>query len=111
MPNEAGNVGGRATELAAGLLSVVKPSIHQLSSRLVELQESQVVLVQTIESQKSELLDSSEEWNAAKGILDRIPEYKAKIFRIKQTMAQVGTRERMPTFLVAMGCVSGTTRS
>lgn len=54
---------------------------------LVELQESQQVLVGTVAAKRAELLESSSEWRAAKAALDRIPEYQAKVARIAKTMA------------------------
>ncbi len=45
------------------------------------------MLVHSIQVQQSELaLESSEEWKAAKAILDRIPSYAAKLRAIRNTM-------------------------
>ena len=73
--------------LASALSSVVSPSLHELSRMLVELQESQQVLVGTVAAKRAELAESSAEWRAAKAALDRIPEYQAKVARIAKTMA------------------------
>lgn len=73
------------TKLAEGLLSVVKPSIEQLSSRLLELQETQAALVETVKRNQSDLIENSTEWKEAKAILEKIPEYIAKVSRIKKT--------------------------
>lgn len=45
------------------------------------------MLVHTITAQKAEIMDKSEEWKAAQVVLDRLPEYQAKVARIKRMMA------------------------
>jgi len=76
-----------ASTLSGALLSVVKPSIHQLSSRLLELQESQAILIDMIYNQKNEInFDNNEDWKEAKAILDRIPEYSMRLKRMQNTM-------------------------
>ena len=74
-----------AEKLAEGLLSVVNPSIEQLSSRLLELQETQAALVETVKRNNTDLIENSTEWKEAKAILERIPEYVAKVSRIRKT--------------------------
>ncbi len=46
------------------------------------------MLVQLVQAQRGELaLEGSEEWRAARAVLDRIPEYQARVRRMKATMA------------------------
>ena len=51
-----------AALLSSALLSQINPALRQATQTLVELQESQKVLVATIASKRSELLESSLEW-------------------------------------------------
>lgn len=76
-------------ELAAPLLSLVTPPLASLSRTLVELQESQQVLIATIASTRADLLESSPEWREAQAALQRIPEYQAKLARIAKQKAAV----------------------
>lgn len=64
---------------------MVNPSIEQLSSRLLELQETQAALVETVKRNNTDLIENSTEWKEAKAILERIPEYVAKVSRIRKT--------------------------
>lgn len=73
--------------LGNALAAIATESVKDLSSRLVELQESQATLQSTIAAKSSELLGSSPEWAQAKLILDRVPEYRAKAERIRRSMA------------------------
>ena len=77
--------GPPAEVLAGSLLSVVQPSIQQLSQRLLELQESQKLLVETVSRTRADLLEGSAEWRAAAAVLDRVPEYVARAQRIRKT--------------------------
>ncbi len=61
------------------------PSIEHLSSRLLELQETQAALVDTVKRNNTDLIENSTEWKEAKAILERIPEYVAKVARIRKT--------------------------
>ena len=74
-------------QLAGSLLAVVQPSIHALSQRLLELQESQQALVETVARNKQGQLEASPEWLAACAILERAPEYTARAQRVKKTVA------------------------
>lgn len=76
-----------ATLLSSALLSQINPALRQATQTLVELQESQKVLVATIASKRSELLESSIEWQQSLQTLDRIPEYLEKVARIKKKQA------------------------
>lgn len=73
--------------VSGALLSVTLPSIRALSSTLVELQESQQVLVSTVAAKRSELLDSSSDWRDARAALERLPEYSARVASIMKTQA------------------------
>ena len=75
--------------LAAALSSLLLPSLSSLSATLVELQESQQVLVATIASTRADLIESSPEWREAQAVLQRIPEYQAKLARIAKQKAAV----------------------
>ena len=68
--------------LASSLGALVSPPLQILSRTLVELQESQGVLIGTIAAKRSELLEGSAAWLEAKAALDRLPEYLAKASRI-----------------------------
>ena len=57
------------------------------AQRLLELQESQQALVETVARNKEGQLEASAEWLAACAILERAPEYVARAQRIKKTMA------------------------
>ena len=76
-----------ADDLSTALLHVLTPSLQMLSTTLVELQESQLVLVATISAKRLELLESSPEWRDAQAVLERIPEYQAKLVRIGKAKA------------------------
>jgi len=78
---------GPEAQLAGALLSVAQPPLKQLSDTLVELQEAQQVLVSTIAAKRAELLEASPEWREARALLERVPEYQAKLGRIAKTMA------------------------
>jgi hypothetical protein len=88
----------RSPELSSALLRVLSPSLQSISTTLVELQESQQVLVSTISAKRAELVESSPEWREAQSVLERIPEYQAKIARIEKqkaaTLALVAKVER-----------------
>lgn len=84
------------SQIAAPLLSLVLPPLSSLSTTLVELQESQQVLVSTIASKRADLLESSPEWREAQAVLQRIPEYQAKVSRIvKQKAATLALAARV----------------
>ena len=76
-----------AQSLASAFLSQLTPSLKQATQTLVELQESQKVLASTISSKRSELLETSIDWQQACATLDRIPEYLEKVARIKKKQA------------------------
>ena len=56
------------------MAACAQPALEQASAALVELQESQQVLVQTLAANRAELLD-------------RLPEYAEKVARIKKAQA------------------------
>ena len=75
--------------LSAALSGLLLPPLSSLSATLVELQESQQVLVATISSKRSELLESSPEFREAQAVLARVPEYHAKLARVAKQQAAV----------------------
>jgi hypothetical protein len=82
--------------LASPLLSLILPPLSSLSTTLVELQESQQVLVSTVASKRADLVESSPEWREAQAVLQRIPEYQAKVARIvKQKAATLALAARV----------------
>ena len=78
-----------ADALASALRGLLLPPLSNLSATLVELQESQQVLVATISSKRADLLESSPEWREAQAVLQRVPEYTAKLARIAKQQAAV----------------------
>ena len=94
-------------QLAAALLSSFMPQVASLSSKLVELQEQQQIMVAAVGIYREELANGTEEWKQAKAVLERIPgllcslpkvpnrphpsvlcaEYQAKLARLHRTMA------------------------
>jgi hypothetical protein len=78
---------GPESQLAGALLGVAQPAIHHLASRLLELQEAQAALVETVLRNKADLLENSPEWQQAAAVLARVPEYQQKAARIRKTQA------------------------
>jgi hypothetical protein len=68
------------------MAACAQPALEQASAALVELQESQQVLVQTLAANRAELLESAA-WRDARAVLDRLPEYAEKVARIKKAQA------------------------
>ena len=68
------------------LNAAAQPALQTASTALVELQESQQVLVHTLASKRAELLECAE-WREARAVLDRLPEYVEKLARIKKAQA------------------------
>ena len=68
------------------LNAAAQPALQAASTALVELQESQQVLVHTLASKRAELLECAE-WREARAVLDRLPEYAEKLARIKKAQA------------------------
>jgi hypothetical protein len=68
-----GGGSGGGTALSAALLSALEPPLSGLSSRLVELQEAQRMLVTTLTLQRAEISEGSPDWLAAKATLDKLP--------------------------------------
>ena len=89
MSSSASDSSAPADQLSSALLRVLTPSLQTLSTTLVELQESQQVLVSTITAKREELLESSPEWRKAQAVLERIPEYQAKLIRIQKAKAAI----------------------
>jgi hypothetical protein len=89
MSSSASDSSVPADQLSSALLRVLTPSLQTLSTTLVELQESQQVLVSTITAKREELLESSPEWRKAQAVLERIPEYQAKLIRIQKAKAAI----------------------
>lgn len=89
MSSSASDSSVPADQLSSALLRVLTPSLQTLSTTLVELQESQQVLVSTITAKREELLESSPEWRTAQAVLERIPEYQAKLVRIQKAKAAI----------------------
>ena len=82
-----GGGGGGGGALAAPLLSALAPTVQALTERLVELQEAQSMLVSTLNVQRSEFCDSNSDWRVACSVFDKIPDYMARVARIRKTMA------------------------
>jgi hypothetical protein len=75
-----------ADAIARAMHEIALPSLEQASAALVELQESQNVLVQALAANRAELLECGA-WRDARAVLDRLPEYQEKLARIKKTQA------------------------
>jgi hypothetical protein len=75
-----------AASVTTVMAACAQPALEQASAALVELQESQQVLVQTLAANRAELLESAA-WRDARAVLDRLPEYAEKVARIKKAQA------------------------
>ena len=72
------------------LNAAAQAALQQASASLVELQESQQVLVHTLATKRAELLECAE-WRDARAVLDRLPEYAERLAGIRR--AQLATLE------------------
>jgi transcription elongation factor GreA-like protein len=72
---------------SAAFFALLSPALSSITSRLVELQEAQHMLVTTVSVQRSEGIVGASDWTASRDICDAIPLYIAKLQKIKKTMA------------------------
>ena len=85
----AQNAAAGAAALSGALLSVLLPAVSNMSSRLVDLQQAQHLLVASVNLNRQELADGNDEWKAAKAVLDRIPQYRDRLKLLRSNMAVV----------------------
>jgi len=91
-----------AGALAASVGGLVTGGLRDVSARLGELHDSQRLLAGTVAAKAGEL-GASPEWAAAAAVLDRVPEYRAKVDKIRRGMAAVAARaERVERAAVAL---------
>lgn len=80
-----------AASVAASVGGLITGGLRDVSSRLGELHDSQRLLAGTVAAKTREL-GASPEWAAAAAVLDRVPEYRAKVDKIRRGMAAVAAR-------------------
>lgn len=87
MPTASSLTGSGSNQLAEPLLALFAPAIESISTRLIELQEAQHLLITTANAQRADISEGNSDWLNARAVLDRIPEYQAKVARLRKAMA------------------------
>ena len=85
-PPPSGVVAGSAA-VGAALLGGLLPALEDISGRLVDLQESQQVLLTGVSLASVELAAGDADWRAARETLDRVPAYTARVLALRRAMA------------------------
>ena len=76
-----------SSRVCTALLDSLLPSLRDTNGRLLELQESQTVLLTGVSLASVELAAGDADWRAARETLERVPAYTARVQRLRKDMA------------------------